>query len=803
MLSNHLKIAWRSLTKNKFYTLLNVLGLALATAAFLLIIYFVRFEYSYESSYKRADNIVRVTMDLYKGNEFVTTDCETHPPLAPLLKKDYPEVVNATRIQMGEEVSQVKIGEQRFPVEKVYFADPATFEVFNYDFIAGDAHALDAPRQVVLTESEAHRLFGNAAAVGKTINMLQNRLFTVTGVIKDLPLNTHLKMHMLISFSSLKELGMNLDSWNGNNNFTYVQLRPGTDLAVFNEKLKATAHGHLSNDNIYVAQPIKDIHLYSHRAFEPEVNGDAKTVRFLLIIALLIIGVGVINYINLTTARAAEKIKEVGIRKVLGSTRLALVKQFMAETLIVNVLATLLALGLVVVVLPYYLQLVGRPIPGNPFTSASFWGLAILLFTCNTLLAGVYPALVLSNTAPVTVTRRVNTQSTKGAFFRKGLVVGQFVAALVVLCAAFIVYSQLNFMRNKDLGFNTSQTLVLNNPQYDGPDSLREQQVAVLKNSLQQLPGVEKVAVASSLPGLDLSLLSTMTGMSQYGSDQGKGYNFYLYAFDGDFIPSMEMKMIAGANFIQGEPNKGDVILSREAVKRFGFANPEAAIGRRITLGLVQPPGGGQGYATIRGVVEDYHQESVKMAALPMVHWYYPYGAYSIIRLKTKDMHAAVQQVEQLWNQQFRGHPFEYHFMNEMFDEQYKADEHFGQIVTVFSGFTLFITCLGILGLTAYNIARRAKEIGIRKVLGASVSGIVSMLSKDMVKLVVIALFIATPLTWYVMNKWLDDFAYHINIQWWMFAAAGIVTMVIALLTVGWQSLRAAMVNPVKALRAD
>ncbi|PUZ25464.1 hypothetical protein DCC81_14345 [Chitinophaga parva] len=804
MFNSHLKIAWRSLAKDKFYTVLNVMGLALATAAFLLIIYFVRFEYSYEHFYKRADNIVRITMDLYKGNEFVTTDCETHPPLAPLLKKDFPEVVDAARIQMGEEVSQVKVGEQRFPVEKVYFADPAAFQVFNYDFITGNAHALDAPGQVVLTESEAHRLFGNAPAMGKTISMLQHRLFTVTGVIKDLPLNTHLKMNMLISFASLKELGMNLDSWNGNNNYTYVQLRPGTDLGQFNEKLKTVAHQHLNNDNIFVAQFIKDIHLYSHRAFEPEVNGDAKTVRFLLIIALLIIGVGAVNYVNLTTARATEKVKETGIRKVLGSSRMALVSQFMAETFIVNLLALAVAMLVIMLALPSYLQLIGRPIPGNPFASTAFWGWVAALFVCNCVLSGIYPALVLSNTAPVTVTRRVHTQSSKGAFFRKTLVVAQFVAALVVLSAACIVYRQLNYLRHQQLGINTSQVLVVRNPEYDGADSLREQQVAVFKNNLQQLPGVQQVSVSGSVPGADLSMLSTMIGLSQYGSPKGKGYNYYLYSFDADFIPNMGMKLIAGENFRAGQPNKGYVILSREAVKRFGFASPEAAIGQRITLGLYQPPEGGDSYAIVHGVVEDYHQQSLKSALLPMIHWYDPSGSYSTIRLKPgADVHAAVQQVEALWNNHFAGYPMEYHFMDEMYNEQYKADEHFGQIVTVFSGFTLFITCLGILGLTAYNIARRTKEIGIRKVLGASVSGIVSLLSKDMVKLVSIALLIATPLTWYVMSKWLQDFAYHINIQWWIFAGAGVLTMGIALLTVGWQSLKAALVNPVKALKAE
>lgn len=554
---------------------------------------------------------------------------------------------------------------------------------------------------------------------------------------------------------------------------------------------------------IYVAQFIKDIHLYSHRAFEPEINGDAKTVRFLLIIALLVIGVGAVNYVNLTTARATEKVKETGIRKVLGSSRMALVSQFMAETFLVNLLALAVAMLIIMLVLPSYLQLIGRPIPGNPFASSAFWMWTAVLFVCNCVLSGIYPALILSNTAPVTVTRRVHTQTSKGAFFRKTLVVAQFVAALVVLSAAFIVYRQLNYLRHQQLGINTSQVLVVRNPEYDGADSLREQQVAVFKNNLQQLPAVQQVSISSSVPGVDLSMLSTMTGLSQYGSDKGKGYNYYLYPFDADFIPNMGMKLIAGENFRAGQPNKGYVILSREAVKRFGFASPEAAIGQRITLGLYQPPEGGSSYATVHGVVEDYHQQSLKSALLPMVHWYYPYGDYSTIRLKPgTDVHAAVQQVEGVWNRQFAGYPVEYHFMDEMYNEQYKADEHFGQIVTVFSGFTLFITCLGILGLTAYNIARRAREIGIRKVLGASVSGIVSLLSKDMVKLVSIALLIATPLTWYVMNKWLQDFAYHIDIQWWIFAGAGVLTMGIALLTVGWQSLKAALVNPVKALSA-
>lgn len=802
MLYSHLRIAWRSLAKDKFYTLLNVLGLALATAAFLLIIYFVRFEYSYENFYKHADNIVRVTMDFYKGNEFVTTDCETHPPLAPLLKKDFPEVVDAARIQKAEEVERARVGNQHFAVQRIFFADPATFRLFNYDFIEGDAHALDAPRQLLVTQSEALRLFGPGPYRGKTID-LQGRLFTVSAVIKDLPPNTHLKINLLMSFASLSEFGWDMNNWNGNNNYTYVQLRPGTDLAQFNTRLKAVARAHLRDDDIYVAQPMKDIHLYSHRGFEPEINGDIKTVRFVFMVAILIILVGAVNYVNLTTARAAGKMKEVGVRKVLGASRLALVRQFFAETVLVNMMALFCALLLVYLLMPWYAQLVGADIPANPFINTAFWVIAIGQFLLICALSGIYPALVLSNTAPVVVTRHTHTQSGAGAFVRKSLVVGQFVVALIVLSSAFIVYRQLQFLRNQQLGLNTSQVMVVHNAGTDEADSLASHRLAVFKNSLRQLPMVEDVTVAESVPGLDIGLLSTNNSYGAYGSNTGRGYNFYFYGIDAAFIPTMGIKLIAGTNFAEGQPNKGGVILTREAARLFGFTDPAAAIGQRITMQLVRPTDGGQPYAVIRGVVEDYHQQSLKGALLPMIHPYSTTGGRIAVRLRAGAVQEGMARITSLWQQQFAGYPMDFQFLDDLYDQQYKTDLHFGQVVNVFSGFTLFITCLGILGLTAYNIARRTKEIGIRKVLGASVSGIVSLLSKDMVKLVAIALLIATPLTWYVMNRWLQDFAYHIDIQWWIFAGAGVLTMGIALLTVGWQSLKAALVNPVKALKAE
>lgn len=802
LLFQQLKMAWRSLVKDKFYTGLNVLGLSLAMAAFLLIIYYVRFEYSYENFYTRAGNIVRVTLDMYKGNEYVASDCETHPPLAPLLKKDFPEVVDAARIQMAEEVERAKVGNQHFAVQRVVFADPATFRLFNYDFIEGDVHSLDAPRQLLVTQSEALRLFGAGPYRGKTID-LEGRLFTVSAVIKDLPPNTHLKMNLMMSFATLEDFGWDMNNWNGNNNYTYVQLRPGTDLAQFNAKLKAVARAHLHGDDIYVAQPMKDIHLYSHRSFEAEVNGDSKTVQFMFMVAILIILVGAINYVNLTTARATEKMKEVGIRRILGSSRLALARQFFTETVLVNVIALFCALLLVYLLMPWYAQLVGADIPANPFASVAFWLTAGGQFFLVCALSGIYPALVLANTAPVVVTRRTHTQSAAGAFFRKSLVVGQFVVALMVLSSAFIVYRQLQFLRKQQLGLNTSQVMVVHNAGTDEADSLANRRLAVFKNSVRQLPMVEDVTVAEGVPGLDLGLLSTNNSYSVYGTKTGRGYNFCHYGIDASFIPTMDLELIAGTNFVEGQPNKDGVIITREAARLFGFTNPEAAIGQRITMELIRPADGSQPYAVIRGVMEDYHQQSLKGALLPMIHNYNTTGGRIAIRLRAGAVKEGVEHITSLWQQQFAGYPMDFQFLDALYDQQYKVDMHFGQVVTVFSGFTLFITCLGILGLTAYNITRRTKEIGIRKVLGASITSIVSLLSKDFVKLVGIALLIATPLAWMIMNHWLENFAYHIDIQWWTFAGAGLLTMCIALFTVGWQSLKAALVNPVKSLKAE
>lgn len=796
MLANYFKIAWRNLYKDGAYSVINILGLSIATAVFLLIINFVSFEYGYESFHKKADDIYRVTYDLYQGAKYVTTDCETHPPLAPMLKRDFSEVADYVRIQHMDEQSEIDYNNKVYRINHMYAADPSIFNVFSFDLIKGNPKdALAAPMQTVLTESESHRIFGTTDAIGKNVK-IGKYLFAVSGIMKDVPLNTHLKVDMLLSFASLSVLGWDLNSWNGNNNYTYLLMRPGTDLKTFNQKLKIVSrtalHGKIREGNLFTAEPVKSIHLYSHKSYEPEVNGDAKSVKFMLFSAILILIIGSVNYVNLTTARAAKRIKETGMRKLLGSSRGMLVVQFLLETVLVNLFAMALALILVKLALPYYFQLAGRPVATNFFNTAFFWILCGALFLLNCLLSGLYPALSLSATKPIKVVNRVTTASRQSDVLRRTLVVGQFVTALIVLSASFIVHKQLAYMESQDKGINAAQVLVLTAPA--SQDSQRDIQNLAIKNEFLQIPGVINVSGSGALPGVSQHDISSSSGISRHGSSEGLGYNFYSYGIDAQFIPIMEMKMAAGDNFRAGELNKNEVIINEAAAKLFGFNSPAAAVGQKLDM---------NGGVTIKGVVKDYHQLSMKEAIIPMIHTYQESPAFYSLKIQNADPSAIINKIQTIWKKNYQGYPLDYRFLNDMFDQQYKNEQRFGSIVNTFSLLTLFITCLGILGLTAYNINIRTKEIGIRKILGASVTGIIKLLSWDFVKLIIIALVIATPLAWYAMGQWLNDFAYRITIEWWVFGGTGLVAVLVALITLSFQAVKAALMKPMNALRTE
>lgn len=793
MLRNNLKIAYRNIWKDRVYSIINILGLALATTVFLLIVHYVRFEHSYEDIHAKADNIYRVTLDLYNGSELVTTDCETYPVLGPRMLRDMPEVKNYARVEhIGP--TEVKSGDKGFIIDRVFAADSQYFSMFDVDFIKGDkSRALTSPDQVLLSGTAARKIFGEQDPMGKVLRM-HHFTVTVAGVFKDIPGNTHLKFDMLLPFSRVTTTDPLLNSWNSNNNYTYVELTPGATLAALNRKLHKLSKEHLKQE-ILTAAPIKDIHLYSKRSYEPEPPGNINTVRFLLIIAILILLIGSVNYVNLTTARSSERLKEAGIRKVLGSSRLGLIRQFFLESLIVNFISFILALALVYVLMPVYLQLVNKPVDLQIFNSASFWITCVLLFGMNCLLSGLQPAIMLSSVKPVVVMSRTSgSGGAKGGALRKTLVVGQFAVAIVVLSFIVIIYRQLQYMREQDKGMNISQVLVINE-RYDGSsDSLRVSKHTALRSELLRLSAVKGVTASAALPGVDVNDLNTTNNVRKLGAELN-GYNFYTYAVDAHFLPVMEIELAAGRNFREGGEQGLDVLINEEAARLLGFASPEKAVGQQIFYGTNR---------TVVGVVKNFNQRSSKEARIPIIHYYKPDNAqYFAVKLNSTDARSVIEAAEKIWQATYPGRAFDYFFLDQLYDQQYKADRQFGRIIGVFTVFSVFITCLGLLGLTAHNIARRTKEIGIRKVLGASVTEIVRLFAKDYVKLVFIAMVVGVPVAVWAQQLWLQDFAIRASMPWWIFALAGAVTLLIALFTVSLQSVKAALVNPVNSLGAE
>lgn len=791
-----LKTSWRSLWKNKFYTGINLLGLTAAALAFLLLVNYVQFERSYERFHKHADDIYRLTLDMYRGSELLTTDCETYPPLGPALKSQYPEVLDYVRMQdMG--TFEMKGPEKTLRATATYAADPSVFTVFNFPLLKGDERtALATPGQVVISAKAAKAMFGSTEVIGKTFAMNGDPAI-ISGVMADIPPNTHLKFDILLPFAELAKMGWNLNSWGGNNNYTYLMMKPKLNLADFNSKLKAFSQTRLKNENV-IAQGITDIHLNSHKNFEPDINGDGTVVNYILAIAFLVILIGAANYINLTTARSAGKTREAGLRKILGASRFGLTRQFFTESLLINLLAMVLAIVLAALLRPWYATVVGYPAAEVLFTTRLFRITAALLFVLNCLLSGIYPALVLSAVKTAAATSRQFTGSLKGAALRKVLVVGQFTVALIVLSAAVIIYQQMYFVKHRQLGMNIDQVLVLRGPAINGTDSVVAGKGQVFKNQLLQIKGVQQVTSTTSLPGLPLSSLNTQTDVRRQGATENTGFNYYLYGVDENFVPLMNMQLIAGENYKAGSQTS-QLLLNEEACRVLGFASPAEAIGQQLKVNS-----GPVHTGTVTGVIKNYHQQSLKQAQIPVIHWYNrdPRG-YISVKLHAENLHQTMAAIEHSWNSTFPDHVPEYFFMDDMFNQQYKGDAQFGKIINFFSLFTLFITCLGLLGLSAFSIAKRSREISIRKVLGASAQSIIALLSKDFLLLILIAAVIAVPICWYAMHQWLQSFSYRISINGWIFALTGAAALLLALVTIGLQAARAAMANPAQNLKSE
>ncbi len=794
MIKNYFKIALRNLWKHKVFSLINITGLSIGITACFFIFMYVGFELSYDKFHSKADRIYRLVTDIKTPTETINTGV-TAWPFAPNIKADFPEVESFVRVSGGSFL--VKKGNVKFQEEKSAFADSSFFKVFDFKLIKGDPKtALSEIATIVFTESAAKKYFGNADPIGQTVLLTGDAIpAKVTGVMQDMPENSQIKADMLISMVSLtQKFNKDLDkSWGNFGASSYLLLKPGTDtnrlearLPAFLERRNGDEERKMHMSYKLFLEPLKWVYLHSKRDAQGG-SGSITNVYIFSIVAVFILLIACINFVNLTTARFVERAKEVGIRKVVGAEKSQLASQFIGESVVLCLIAFVFTMILSVILLPMFNQLAGKTISTGIFSN---WYYVLILFGTAVaigFIAGIYPALVLSSYMPVSVLKGRFASSNKGNTLRKTLVIAQFSISIFLIIGTIMVYSQMSFMQNRDLGFSKDQVLVL--------DTNGDPAGNALKEALASIPGVKSTAMSSSVPGGGnpgaYSEIENKKGDLQIA-------NLDLYFVDWDYVNQFKIKMVAGRSFSRefGTDTAQAMLLNEAAVKLFGYSSPQQAIGRRFKQW------GREG--KIVGVMKDFHFRSLQEVIKPLSMRIELKNIQLIsVKMSTQNTASTLAAIENKWKVLIPNRPFSYYFLDEFFDRQYRAEQRFGKLFLNFAVLAIFISCLGLLGLASYSTLQRTREIGIRKVLGATVPGIVNLLSRDFLILVVISFFIASPLAWWFMHSWLKDFAYRIDISPWIFLAAGVLATVIALGTISFQAIRAAMSNPVKSLRSE
>ena len=803
MLTNFFTVAFRNLFKHKIFSFINLFGLAIGMAASLLIFQYVRFERSYDKFEANGPNIYRIQLDRYNEGKLSTRWAAGTAGIGPVVKEGLPEVTNLTRLYAWQSI--MSYGDKEFREEKMFMANEGFLPMFGYPVLRGSAaNALKNVDEVVLTASTAHKYFGEVDPIGKVLLMNKREPFKVIAVIPDPPANTHLKFSMLLSFATLQKFNNDpaTTQWGWDGFFAYIQVRPGTDPAALEKKindLSETRWGKEMKESksgmVFHLQPLASIHLSANYMMDAEVNGDGKAVTFLLIIAIFIVVIAWINYINLATARAIERAKEVGIRKTLGSLRRQLIGQFLFESLLINTLAAILAIGLIAACLPVFNAVAGKNMNLSLLATSPFWSILALIFVGGTLLSGIYPAFVLSSFKPITVLKGKLTTSSHGSFLRQALVIGQFSASVLLMVGTFTVYRQLHFMQKQDLGVNIDQTLVLKGPHV--LDSTYDSKLSGFRDEVLRIPGVRYVSSSTDVPGHKIDW--NAGGIKEVGADQTRSRQYRIIGIDYDFVRAFDMKVLAGRNFSRDfRSDSAAVLFNEAAVKNMGFRTPQEVLNKRIDFW-------GKQY-TIVGIVSNHHQESLREAydahifrLIPDVNTY-----YSLKLTGDKNNYESIiAAVKTRFNGFFPGNPYEYFFLEDRYNAQYKGDQQFGQTFSLFAGLAIFVSCLGLLGLASFVTAQRTKEIGIRKISGAGVGNILTLLTKDFMRPILLSFLIATPLTAFVLQKWLDGYAFRIPLAPWLFIGPIILILLVALLTITTQTLRAANANPVKSLRTE
>lgn len=796
MIKNLLLIAIRNFKKDKWFSLLNILGLTIGITFSLFLIFYITDELNYDRYHKKADRIYRI--DSYIQEQDKNTNWTmSQIPLGPTVKKDFPEVEEMVRF-IYRERTLFKNEDNNFYETKIYYADSTVFNIFTYKFVEGNAaHALNEPNSIVISKTLANKYFGkNIPAVGKTLKTVYD-LYKVTAVIEDVPKNSHLLFDMLISVSTiLKGEQENQFAWGNFNNFTYVLLKPGVNAGAFNKKLEPIYKKYVepifSQFNVkmhYGLSPITAIHLHSKLEREPEELGSMSYIWIFAAVAFFMLLIACINYMNLTTARSARRAKEIGIRKVTGSSKKQLVFQFLTESLLTAFVAALLSVGLVILLLSVFNSLSGKAFTMHalfqPFNIVLM--VSIVLFTG--LVGGSYPAFYLSSFNPVSILKGALSKASGNVNLRRTLVVLQFSISMIMLICTWVVYTQLSYLRKKDLGFNKEQVMIVT--VNTGEDE--RSKIFAMNNEFRNLTGIKNVGSGNAYPGsanvnLNLFTVQTKTGYVDKAVE--------CYAVDENFLASLGMSMVKGRNFSGATDTLHSILVNEAMVKLFGWDNP---LGMRAKF-----PGDTSGnYLEVVGVIKDFNQKSLYNAIEPLLLFYGPNGNIIQLKMNSSNMKTSIARIAGIWKKYFPELPFEYKFLDEDFNSQYAADQKRGKIFAAFSVLTILITFLGLLGLTAFTTQQRQKEISIRRVLGAGIGQMITMITRNYLWLALIAAAIAFPVAWYFMNKWLHVFPYNTGLSVVPFILSAFVIVLTAAATAMFHSAKAALANPVKNLRTE
>jgi putative ABC transport system permease protein len=795
MLKNLLIVALRNFRRDKWYSLLNILGLIIGITFGLLLIFYIKDELSYDHYNEKLDRIFRITSYIKEPDKDMLKWTSTQHPLGPQLKKSFPEVEESVRfVNDGKDMFQ--LGDVRLFIEKVFFADSTVFKIFTYPFLEGDPRtALVEPKSLVLTQSVAKEYFGKSTnVVGRSLQNDKGDVYKITGVVKDVPRNSHLRFNILISTSTL---GKDFDQgWGGFNIYTYVLLKPNVSAASFEKKLLPMYDMYMApifakyNIKIhYGVQPVGSIHLHSDMEGEPEELGSISYIYIFGSVALFMLLIACINYMNLTTARSARRAKEIGIRKVTGCTKSQLVAQFLVESTLTAIFALLLSIGCIALLLPLFNSLSGKSISFSALLQPDTFLILLGVILFVGLVGGSYPAFYLSKFNPIDVLKGSLAKGSSNAVLRRTLVVIQFSISMVMIICTWVVYNQLEYLHNKDVGFNKQEVLSLT---VNANGDVRSKIIA-FKNEMRQNPQVHSVSTSQVVPGND-------PGFNLFEIETKKGYvdkGVFVYGADEDFFKTLGITIKKGRNFYsQSSDTLHGIIVNQNMVDYFGWDNP---IGKRVKF-----PGDTSGrYWEVVGVVKDFNQRSLYNPIAPLIIRYSPNNGGIQLKLDPRNIPATVAGIEKTWKTYFPDLPFSYTFLDQDFDSQYAADQKRGKIFTSFSILTILITCLGLLGLIAFTTQQRQKEISIRKIMGAGIREIVPLLTLNFIVLVGVSCLAAFPIAWWFMEIWLKKFKYSTGLTPLPFILSALTVLLITLLTVTFHTIKAAVANPSQSLRAD